>query len=145
MQLHSTKIEESRAQLLCQKFIKVERVAMWRGASRYIRWSIFLWAPDGIQNDYPLPEWKPGLHASAVGFCDDGKCPAVIFGFCQGNGTFKDFGRQLPHEAETGGIIGVRHGVSGLQPAQEHLRAHTFKPAPGVVPEKITGRRAKCE
>jgi hypothetical protein len=32
-----------------------------------------------------------------------------------------------------------------MQPAQEHSRAHTFKPAFGVVPEKITGRRAKCK
>ena len=56
-----------------------------------------------------------------------------------------DLGRQLPLEAKTGGIIGVRHRVSGTQPAQEHLRARTFKPALGVVPEKITGRRGQCK
>ena len=56
-----------------------------------------------------------------------------------------DLGRRLPLEAKTGDIIGVRSRVSGMQPAQEHLRAHAFKPALGVVPEKITGRRAKCK
>lgn len=32
-----------------------------------------------------------------------------------------------------------------MQPGQEHLRAHNFKPALCIVPEKIPGRRAKCE
>ena len=56
-----------------------------------------------------------------------------------------DLGRRLPLEAKTGGIIGVRRRVSGMQPTQEHSRAHTFKPALGIVPEKITGRRGQCK
>lgn len=32
-----------------------------------------------------------------------------------------------------------------MQPAQEHVRARTFKPAFGIVPEKIIGCRAKCK
>jgi hypothetical protein len=30
-----------------------------------------------------------------------------------------------------------------MQPAQEHLRAHNFKPAFGIVPEKIPSRCAQ--
>ena len=62
-----------RGSAIMSEFIKVKRVAIGRGAWLYLRWNIFLRTPDGTQYNYLLPDWKPGLHASLIRLCNDGK------------------------------------------------------------------------